>query len=348
MPEAVPGTMVIRADAGPGIGTGHVMRCLALAVGLRGRGAPVEFLGKAPPAVVERVCEEGFHWQQIDKTHPNPSDLTTTRDLLTHRSASWLILDGYHFTPQYQSSVRAFNKRLLVVDDDARHEQYDVDILLNQNLSAASLQYRFASSSTRVLFGPHFALLRPEFSRTNMCRDIPQHAERLLVTMGGTDPAEGAFLALEALRRLAQNELTVRIVAGIDNPRMHELTLASRELGPRVEVLGAVGNMAEHLAWADMALTASGSTVWEMCCLGLPMLLIVTASNQLGIAKALHQHGAAVSLGEIEYITPDMLTASLKKFLGDPSLRQALSQAGKQLVDGRGAARVAEILLDSR
>lgn len=344
MPKTETGSLVIRADAGPKIGAGHVMRCLALAQALRKRKAAVAFLGKAPAAIIDRVRAEGFEWRELSKAHPDPDDLAATRDFLDRQSADWLVLDGYHFTTQYHEAVRSWGFRLLVMDDDARQGRYEADILCNQNLGAQKLPYLFGTPTPHTLFGPRFALLRPEFARAVVSAPTPERADRLLVTMGGTDPSGGTFLALKSLRHLDREGLTVRIVTGLDNPREAEIRAAARDLGPGVELLSAVRDMASLLAWADMALTAAGSTVWEMCCLDLPMLLVVTAGNQEHMARAVESCGAALLLGPLNELDAGTLANRLNALRMDGPLRHRMGAAGKNLVDGRGAARVAAIL----
>lgn len=339
--------IVLRCDASVGIGAGHVMRGLALALALRERGASVCFLGQAPPGIVDRVRSEGFDWAPLEKPHPDPSDLIVTREFVARRRASWLVLDGYHFSPAYHRAVRDAGCRLLLLDDDACHDRYEADILLNPNLGAEALPYRFAASRPCLLFGPRFALLRPEFARAAAVdRSFPAQAGRLLVTMGATDPAGGGVLALEALRRLDGDIPDVRIVAGFANPRLEMLRHAAEELGPRVAVLEAVRDMPALLSWADMALTASGSTVWEMCCLGLPMLLLITAPNQERMAQAMGQSRAARLLGRLRELDAESVARALDALRNDAPTRRHLSEAGMALVDGLGASRVAGILIE--
>jgi spore coat polysaccharide biosynthesis predicted glycosyltransferase SpsG len=99
------------------------------------------------------------------------------------------------------------------------------------------------------------------------------------------------------------------------------------------------------MAWADLALTAGGSTCWELAHLGVPMLIVSLAENQLRVAHALQLAGAAVYVGDHLSLTAASITEILDRVRAAPELRRRLSSQASQLIDGQGAARVVNRLL---
>jgi UDP-2,4-diacetamido-2,4,6-trideoxy-beta-L-altropyranose hydrolase len=162
--------LLVRADANATRGTGHVMRCLALADAWKARSGQVLFLSCRPDPLLRRRYETiGTAVIEIDEPFPHITDLYETvaavkRSMGPGQRPPWVVLDGYHFDTTYQSALRSAGSRLIVIDDSAQLPYYDADIVLNHALNAQSLVY-VCSADTRLLLGTQFALLRPEFQR---------------------------------------------------------------------------------------------------------------------------------------------------------------------------------------
>jgi len=184
----MPLTVHIRADAAPRVGTGHVMRCLALARWALNEGADVFFSGRVNvPWVKERLEREGIPFMPVPGDIPgqeNPQSLQPVLDTIS--KGDWFVFDGYHFGPDCQKAARAAGALLLVIDDYAHLPEYHCDILLNQNLGAEKLLY--AGDIGRTLLGPRYALLRPEFlnaRRAAESRPVRHDSRNILLTLGG-------------------------------------------------------------------------------------------------------------------------------------------------------------------
>jgi UDP-2,4-diacetamido-2,4,6-trideoxy-beta-L-altropyranose hydrolase len=336
--------LIIRADANTQIGTGHTMRCIALAQAWQDRGGNVTFLSHCESkALHQRIVDEGFEFIPIEKPHPAPRDLEQVLKQLETRNSkleTWFVLDGYHFTPDYQKAIRKKSCRLLVIDDMAHLDHYDTDILLNQNIHASSLLY-VCNNDTVKLLGCEYVLLRREFLKyKDWKREIPDKAKNILVTMGGSDPDNVTVKVIEALKLLNKPDITVRIIIGPANPHKEMLRKAIISADFKIELLIDPSNIPELMSWADLAISAGGSTCWEMAFMGLPNIIIVIADNQSGIAKGLSNAGAGINWGWHENITLKQCTQKLKEIAEDKSKRICLSEQGKRLLDGKGRQRV--------
>jgi UDP-2,4-diacetamido-2,4,6-trideoxy-beta-L-altropyranose hydrolase len=326
--------LLIRADADTAMGTGHVMRCLALAAQWPGN---VTFAGIVESHVRERVVRAGHRFAPIPAAHPNPADLQSTLSLAEELSAAWIVLDGYHFDPDYHQAVRDAGYRLLVIDDNAHRPHYHADLLLNQNIYASELDYQVDDDTVLVL-GTRYALLRPEFVERGPS-PLRADAHHVLVTLGGGDPDNVTLTVLEGIRLLEDPGLRVRVVVGMANPNRESLvTLA--ETDGRIELLENVQDMPGLMAWTDAAISAGGSTNWELCYMGVPNVIVILADNQEPIAQGLAAAGASVNLGWHTAVTPRQIADALSRLLGSADRRQAIRQQQQQLVDGLGAVRV--------
>ncbi|MBI3302264.1 MAG: UDP-2,4-diacetamido-2,4,6-trideoxy-beta-L-altropyranose hydrolase, partial [Deltaproteobacteria bacterium] len=240
--------LLIRADADAQIGTGHVMRCLALAQACRAQGGAAVFLSHCESgALRQRIEDAGIGFIPLEEPHPAPCDLQTTFSVLAQLATgnwqlatSFLILDGYHFNPAYQHAVRTAGHRLLVIDDTGHLPHYHADVLLNYGLSATRLPYR-CDADTLLLLGPRYALLRPEFlTWGGWQREIPDVARKVLVTLGGADPNNVTLKVMQALQQLNVPGLEVRSVVGPANPHLKALQRAVQPFPCHVQLLTGV------------------------------------------------------------------------------------------------------------
>ena len=332
--------LAVRADAGREIGHGHFLRGLTLARAWQSRGYEAVFITACrTPALLDRLRTAGVAVLDVTDAHPASQDLEVTLGWVSEHPEAWLVLDGYHFDASYQRAVKDGGARLLVIDDHDHADHYCANVLLNQNLFTERLAYS-SEPFTRRLFGPRYALIRPEFRVAAVQgRDIAPVARRLLVTLGGADPSNQTLKVLEALRAIEARDLDVRVVGGADNPHAATLTQAARAGGAR-SVLYGVDDMAALMAWADLAVSAAGSTCWEMACMGLPAVLLVLAENQRRIAEGLAEVGAAVNLGWCGAVDAGAITAAVGGLIGNRDRRQEMSAQARALVDGGGCDRV--------
>lgn len=333
--------LFIRADATPRMGAGHLMRCLALAQAWQAQGGEVTFITACNNAtLLQRLAAEGFNRLVLAQAYPAQEDWETTSQAVAKHSDAWVVVDGYHFSPEYHQKIKETGPQLLVIDDMAHLGHYYADVVLNQNLLVEQPTYSCAPS-TRLLLGPRYALLRREFwPWRGWRREIPETARKILITLGGSDPDNQTLKVLKALKQLGTGELEAVIVAGANNPHLHQLKVAAHHSPFPLRLAHNATNMPELMVWADMAVSASGSTCWELALMGLPALLLVVAENQRPLATALQSSGIALNLGTASELDAAMLKNSLKKLGEDGVLRSAMAQRGQKLVDGNGAARV--------
>lgn len=288
-------SIIIRADASPGMGTGHVMRCIALAQAAKDNGIAVHLMGHITvPWVLERIAFEGIAFTLLEgppPKHETPSILLT--NIASCGKPGWLVLDGYHFTLACQHAVRDAGYHLLVIDDYAHLPEYSCDILLNQNLGAETLSYM--GDIGQKLLGPRYALLRREFREArerlpHTKRNIPP--KNILVTLGGGDFIEYLENIAQHMNIPALEGRTVRVIQGAMNAE--RIRQAFVNCPARLEILPRVTDMPTLLLETDLCITAGGSTCWELCCLDVPFLTVEVAENQRTIVRVMEAIGTAL------------------------------------------------------
>ena len=340
-------TLLIRADASPQIGIGHVMRCVALAEAWQAQGGDVVFaLASAPEELERRLDAEGFARRRILGRPGQPEEATETAALARSCSAGCVVLDGYHFGPGYRRAMRPTEARLLLVVDGATPEADGADFVLDQNLGAKLPEGSRGDSRTRFLLGPGYALLRREFwGWRGREHPIAPSARRLLVTLGGSDPENMTLRILRALRQLPESgELEATIVVGPANRHRVSLENELADAPASWRLLAAPEDMPGLIAWADLGVSAAGSTCWELAFMGLPFVTVVLAENQRSIAANLARAGISRDLGWHEHVSAERLTSTFHELFEDAALRMDMGRRGQETVDGFGAERVARLL----
>jgi UDP-2,4-diacetamido-2,4,6-trideoxy-beta-L-altropyranose hydrolase len=356
--------IVFRADASLQIGIGHVMRCLALADGLRTHGQQVSFICRTHAGnLIQTIEQQGFvvfainnmAQETIDKgdelAHANwlgaaqHADAEACREYLESIKPDWLIVDHYALDYRWQGRLQAYYKKLMVIDDLA-DRKHICQLLLDQTYARQLSDYQaLIPRKCQLLLGPEYALLRPEFADWREMSQRRRYAAQLktmLITLGGVDKDNVTGQVLSALNAcVLPADLTIIVVLGATAPHLSAVQKIAASMQNTTEVKVNVDNMAELMANSDIAIGAAGATTWERCCLGLPTIALVLAKNQLILA----QHLAAAKV--IWLMQQANLPTELNMFFADLSLADMVKRSRKsmQLVDGLGVNKVVQALM---
>lgn len=355
----------IRVDASRHIGTGHVVRCLALAdawttstdapeiafIMREHEGSLCYLVEQHGYRVVRLPCERDRHYAAASPSSVDyenwlgateAEDADQTVQLLGSTSADYVLVDHYAIGAGWHNVVRRFCGGIIAVDDLA-NRQHACEVLIDSSPGKHASAYNgLVPDSCIRLVGAEYAVLRQEFSRArkeSLDRRGKLECRHLLVAMGGVDKDNTTSLVLDALAGAAlPSDIEISVVLGANAPWEQAVRLQAEKMPHQVRFLVGVSNMAELMLDADLAIGAAGSMALERCCMGLPSIQVVVAENQIGSAKALQTFGAALTAQG-----PDLIGAirmQLTDLLENPLRLSAMSQVAGALVDGRGAERI--------
>ena len=346
-------SLVIRTDAGPKIGTGHVMRCLALAQIWQEHGGRVTFISHCEnEKLSQRILEGGFDLVCVTKRHPDPGDLQQTLEMLAmikgkrSRTTPWFVLDGLHFDTTYQKAYKDHGNKVLVIDDMAILPYYHADIVLNQNIHAEDLIYPCAPE-TVLLMGPKYLLLRREFFQYRNCRrSFPEKARKILVTLGGADPDNITVRIIKALNRLGDPDYKVKLVVGPANPHIEGIREELSRSSFVSELLSNVKNVAELMVWADMAICSGGTTVWEFAFLGVPCIVGATTPIEEYLIRGLEKKGLYKTIGWLSDLSIDKLAEEFLNLILDSANRKNLGLLGQCITGANGLEYIYKTMIN--
>jgi UDP-2,4-diacetamido-2,4,6-trideoxy-beta-L-altropyranose hydrolase len=363
--------IAFRVDGSLQIGTGHVMRCLTLADALRNRGMQCNFLCRPHQGhLLELINQRGHHVLALRQSD-NCSELgfndtahahwlgvnweTDAKDTLNALSEhfgnqiiDWLVVDHYSLDARWEQALRPKSRRIMVIDDLA-DRPHDCDLLLDQNLGRKTQDYdELLKGSAVKLIGPSYALLRPEFASMRQQsltrrRKNPQ-LHRLLITMGGVDKNNATEQVLAVLQNcVLPADFKITVVMGLNAPWLSQVQAQAVKIPCKVEVLVGVNNFSQIMADSDLAITAAGGTVWELCSLGVPSFLLVLSRNQISGCIALQNAGAAIALESIQQLE-SLWNDTLAKDSPNKILLN-LSSAASAITDGDGCKRATHYIM---
>lgn len=345
--------IVIRVDSSFEIGTGHVMRCLVLAEEFQRNKHSVEFICRENEHSIEKLIEnKGFivnilpeiripiiewmneYWRE---------DLNQTLSYLKGRNIDLMIVDHYGIDEKWESAIKAYIRKILVIKDDNKRK-HNCDFILDTNYgSEYELSNLKINNNTKFLLGTTYTLLRDEF-RNIKIKDIDEKTNHTMhLFFGGTDNKNYTLLFAEYLITGISN-LNLIIVVGEKYPFYNELLLFKEKYKKRIKLYKNVSNMAELMEKCTVALGAPGTTTWERAAVGLPALYLSTHPNQIPILKKLSKKKVCAYLGKADNQDKKVFINNVKKELNDIAKLNKYKKNGRMLVNINGKVEVIKII----
>jgi len=345
-----PGTLIIRADASVAMGTGHVMRCLALAQAWQDTGGNSIFaMTETTPAIKQRVGAEKFELSPITSSPASRQDAEQLVKLAGIHHTDWVVVDGYQFDVEYQRVLKAAGLRVLVIDDGGQCGAYCADFVLDQSLGATEELYKNCEAYTQLMLGTSYVMLRQEFAPwRSWQRESATVAQRLLVTIGGSDPDGLTSRVIEALPAIGSPALEVTMVVGGSNSCLTGLESLAENSPLKVDLLRDPASMPRLMAQSDLAVICAGGTLWELLYMGCPSLSYARDAVQGQVTARLDAMGAVRDLGSVMKFEVSEFAVAVAELAASRSRREEMAKIGRTIVDGDGARRVLRRLQGGR
>lgn len=332
----------IRADANKDIGSGHVMRCLSVATALKKQGRQVCFI-LADESAVLLLQERQLDYQILHTVYYSMEDeLERLTKMLAEQKPELLLIDSYFATEHYLRTVGQYVKTVCM--DDIPRFAYPVDGMINYNIYGDGISYEEAG---RLMLGVSYAPLREQFRGRDY--HVRPEVKDVLITTGGSDKYDltGKILE-EVLSRPETATFCYHVVVGAFNSYFEQLQQLA-ETHSNIKLYRNVKDMASLMQQADIAITAGGSTMYELCAVGVPILCFSFVDNQELIVETFRQkevvHYGGNYLKEKASFVKNVAFA-LTELAASKKLRQQYSEKERRLVDGNGADRIAASLCD--
>lgn len=328
-------SVMIKAEASPTLGGGHIFRCISLIKHFRRQGWHCHFLCTAQTMkTVPVLGEQGLDTTLADDVKPDP-------EIVGDAHYDLMIFDQYDIDAEYEKLWRNKADKILVIDDLA-DRPHDCDVLLDQNhYPDAAARYKgLVPEQTQLILGPEYALLRPSFADVRPMIKPRRSVGRIFVCFGATDPQDMTSLAIEALDGVG---LPVDVVIGMNSPNYIKVKEMC-EARPRVKLHpnAQEAEIIDLMCEADLAIGAGGTMSWERCTLGLPAIVVTIADNQLEITQNLADRNVVEYLGHVGSLDGAQIQDAVREFMKDNDMLHLMSKNAMAMCDGDGCERVYE------
>lgn len=350
--------ILFRADANSKIGSGHIMRCLSIADAALLHGEQSCFI-TADNSLGNIIKSRGYENIVLNTDYSNPeAEIGKLSEVIKHGNdvtdnLKAVFVDSYYVTNNYLSTLKSSlpkNTKLVYIDDLLKFA-YPVDVLINYGLEIQQANYEkiYDKLPALMLLGLSYAPLRKEFQGLAF-KQPAQSIKNVLISTGGSDAEHITLKILNGIiqRKEELKDQIFHFVVGDINLDKDKIIAVAKDV-PNVVIHQNVHNMHEIMALCDVAVSAGGTTILELCASSLPIIAYSFAENQEGI-KQFANKGLALYAGDARANNSfiDNIFRLLKKLSEDYELRKTLAEKAYSLVDGKGAERVVKEILRVR
>ena len=345
----------IRTDGNSKIATGHLVRCLCIAQALEEMGKQVCFLvsDHTSSELLKDLCNTVFYEVSFSfDTRILECAVFDNLDLEIEELCSMfgntkpiILVDSYYVTEAYFQSLNQVAS--VAYMDDLRSFDYDVDLVINYDVIPPSKEEEYKQAYTKAkttLLGAGYTPLRKQFQNRKI--EFKESIKNILITTGGSDPYHFSESISSFL--ISQNlNVDIHIVVGrlFDNFKALK-NLANEHL--QLHLHQDVKDMASLMKQCDYAISAAGTTLYELCALGIPTISFTMADNQIIMAETFHETGAIPYIGDLRESSSicDKIYHHLANIINHPNLLQSQQQKMQYIVDGNGSIKIAEALIN--
>lgn len=332
-----------RVDANEVIATGHLMRCISIALECKKRGQQCIFF-MAEDKETERLRTAGFQYYILNSDWKNlDNEISEFQKILENYKLNYLVVDSYQATAGYLAALEEIQPVCYI--DDLKREVYDVSVVIHyiSPYKSSSYEEMYRNTHTQLLNNMKYAPLRPEFhyKKGQIIRE-----KSILITTGGTD----FFNVAGKVAALCQNSMQIKsykIHLIIGNMNQHETELEQlAEKYTNIILHKNITNMSDYMRLCEVAVSAGGTTLLELCACKIPTVCFSFADNQVKFANDMGKIGAVKYVGDVRKIEDieNKIVKQLLIFIKNEEERKKYADCMGKLIDGHGTERIADVL----
>jgi UDP-2,4-diacetamido-2,4,6-trideoxy-beta-L-altropyranose hydrolase len=322
-----------RVDGNENIGLGHVYRTMSLANEFNIRHHSVFFLIREDNAVQDILDKNGYKITTIKKTLSLIDEIEYLNSFLNNNQIDIIVMDLYIADQKY---IRYINKvnRLLVVIDVLHDMTLDVDIIINGGIYAVNSFDLSKNRNKTILLGPQYNLVRSQFKNFPN-KVINNSVKNILITIGGSDVNNLTYDIVVALLEIDKS-INYHIVFGKASKNDSKINKIVK-MNKKIHIYHNVEDMATLMERNDIAISACGTTLYELSATGIPTIGIIQAKNQIIQAKRFEQEGIIILFEGDIIKDKDQFKDIVVFLINNNKLRRNMSIKGQKLINGEGA-----------
>lgn len=337
--------VMFRADGNEQTGAGHIMRCISIAQKAIEQGSDCVFV-TADDFYYHKITDYGIPCTVLNSDYRDlESELPNLLADIEAVKPDRMIVDSYYVTKRYLKKIK--EKTVLVYIDDTASSAYPADILVNYNVYGTQINYaelyqKAGVMVPRLLLGPRFVPLRKEFCNVK-AKTVKDIVSDIFVSAGGSDPEHIMKKMIEYLK--TRNELTKGkryhfVIGDFESDREEICSLALKY--DWIKPHWQVRRMSELMLSCDAAVSAAGSTLYELCACGVPAVTYILADNQVYGAQEFARQKVMLNAGDMRTLQEpfEKIFGLLFALCKDSTMRRRMSERARNLADGKGTFRL--------
>ncbi len=337
--------IVIRVDATKDVAIGHLKRCISLAQMFAEKNIPVAFITAFDDYTKEILKNYGFKHITIDGSTNSRQDCRQTIETAKSLAAEIIIVDSYKIDNDYRKKIME-NGFFTVSISDTGYMDLLCDCIINGNLNAEKSK-NAAAAETVVFSGIKYLILAKDYRNEANVYPHPDTVKNILITMGGIDHYDLTTKILAILEKYKE-DFDITAIVGPYYDNIVSIKAQIKKMSKKVNLVNSAPTLYPYIKKSSLAFSAGGQTLYELSALGRPTIGLLLWKNQEGNVKELAQTGAILS---VMYSEDEKFEISLResatKLITDKNLRNSLSAKASAQVDGKGAERAVNMILNT-
>lgn len=328
---------LIRADGGFNIGMGHIIRCMTLYDELIKNNVECIFVSKKDKVVEGYFKDKKVRYILMEAMELDGEKIEI-KNIIKNYNTDVIITDSYNINEEYLLFLKSLSRYLVSIDDNYLFD-YPSDIVVNPNVYAEKKRYN--NNISKYLLGGQYCILRDEF-RKRSSKNIKVKAENILITMGGTDVNNVTPFIIKAINEIPGININVIVGKGFEN---RELIEESCKNGQNIKLIYNPKDMRILMESADVCISSSGSTLYELASLGVPTLFVIQADNQLRLAEYMEKNKIMINLGWYYNLKEKALLDELINIIDNQGIRLKLSADSKKIINVDGVKNIVKKII---
>lgn len=329
--------VLIRADGGFKVGMGHIIRCMAIYYELIKNNVECIFVSKK-----DKVVESYFKDKKIRciliRSIALEGEKIEIKNIIKNYNTDVIITDSYNINEEYLLFLKSLSRYLVSIDDNYLFD-YPSDIVINPNVYAERNKY--CKKASKYLLGGQYCILRDEF-RERSHKNIKVKAENILITMGGTDVNNVTPFIIKAIKKIHGININIIVGKGFENKELVEESCKNNQ---NINLIYNPKDMRILMESADICISSSGSTLYELASLGVPTLFIIQADNQLRLAEYMEKNQIMINLGWYYNLKEKALSDQVINIINHQEIRLKLSSDSKKIINVDGVKNIVKKII---
>lgn len=320
--------IIIRADGNSKIGMGHVFRTLNLAFILNQKNHRILFL-TTDRLVKSLIKKKKFECKLL------PLTISNQKKFLTNFHSDIIILDKKYESTTIINQFKKISKVFFSIDYIGNNKHivpFGVNILYPK------------SGSQKNFSGLKYTILNKNFKKL---KKISKTVNSIIILQGGSDTDCFIPKIITTLNE-SPHSFQITAIVGPSFRCWNELKIAQKNCTRSLNILKNITNMYSEMLKHDMAITAGGMTMLELCKCGIPCLVLGSEKQEEETAIFMENCGFGLNLGFSKKFPKTQLLKQTNFLIENYNLRKLMNKIGYKLIDGKGSTRVADIIIKNK